>query len=83
MWKYIENVYILSCSEAVDWHPIKKVWFYSNQVKSKFTVMCELLLATSAVNNTGAFHYGGQNVQVFKKTAEKNKSVQKTSKEKQ
>ena len=45
--------------------------------------LLELLLATSAVNNTGAFHYGGQNVQVFKKTAEKNKSVQKTSKEKQ
>ena len=46
-------------------------------------MLCELILATSAVNNTDAFHYGGQNVQVFKKTAEKNKSVQKTSKEKQ
>ena len=46
-------------------------------------MICELLLATSTVNNTGTFHYGGQHVQVFKKTAEENKSVQKTSKEKQ
>ena len=46
-------------------------------------MLCELLLATSTVNNTGTFHYGGQHVQVFKKTAEENKSVQKTSEEKQ
>ena len=61
---------------------LKRYDFYN--IKSSLNQMlCELLLATSAVNNTDSFHYGGQNVQVFKKTAEKNKSVQKTSKEKQ